>query len=287
MSLDESRARRKLVLRWRRRKRLAAVSLLALAGVGLGVAFWGGWRSEPSAAVVDVAAPHEASAASEAPAPRTSVTVAAVGDVTMRADFRRRAARITPTGAILPPGRARPALRAPGRAGELTIVPGRSRVSGSGPVRRFLVEVEGGLRIAPRAFARRVQATLFDRRSWARSGGFALQRVDSGPIDFRVALASPRLTDRLCLPLQTNGIFSCAAGSRAVLNSLRWTRGADAYARLGPYRTYMVNHEVGHTFGHGHVGCPAGGEPAPVMMQQTKGVAPCGPNPWPLPSERG
>jgi hypothetical protein len=280
MSLDESRARRKLVLRRRRRKRLAAVSLLALAGVGLGVAFWGGWRSEPSAAVVDVVAPHEASAASEAPAPRTR------GDLS-RADLRRRAARITPTGAILPPGRARPALRAPGRVGELKVVPGRSRVSGSGPVRRFLAEVEGGLRIAPRAFARRVQATLFDRRSWARSGGFALRRVDSGPIDFRVALASPRLTDRLCLPLQTNGIFSCAAGSRAVLNSLRWTRGADAYARLGPYRTYMVNHEVGHTFGHGHVSCPAGGEPAPVMMQQTKGVAPCGPNPWPLPSERG
>ena len=39
----------------------------------------------------------------------------------------------------------------------------------------------------------------------------------------------------------------------------------------------MVNHEVGHTFGHGHVGCPAGGEPAPVMMQQTEGVAPCAP----------
>lgn len=273
MSLDESRARRKLVLRRRRRKTLAAVSLLALAGVGLGVAFWGGWRSEPSAAVVPVPDPAEAAHG-------------IVRDLS-RADFRRRAARITPTGAILPPGRARPALRAPGRAGELTVVPGRSRVSGSGPVRRFLVEVEGGLRIAPRAFARRVQATLFDRRSWARSGGFALQRVDSGPIDFRVALASPRLTDRLCLPLQTNGIFSCAASSRAVLNSLRWTRGADEYARLGPYRTYMVNHEVGHTFGHGHVGCPAGGEPAPVMMQQTKGVAPCRPNPWPLPSERG
>jgi poly-gamma-glutamate capsule biosynthesis protein CapA/YwtB (metallophosphatase superfamily) len=202
-----------------------------------------------------------------------------------REDFGRRAARITVNGEILRPGPARPGPRAPGRAGELRIVPGGSAVSGSGTVMRFLVEVEGGLRVDPRSVARRVQATLFDRRSWAGSGGFALQRVDSEPVDFRVALASPRLTDELCLPLRTKGIFSCAAGSRAVLNSMRWMRGADAYARLGPYRTYMVNHEVGHTFGHGHVGCPGPGEPAPVMMQQTKGVAPCAPNPWPLPGE--
>ena len=202
-----------------------------------------------------------------------------------RQDFGARAARVTVTGGILPPGRARSARRAPGRAGELRVVPGGSPVSGSGPVKRFLVEVEGGLRVDPRAFARRVEATLFDRRSWAGSGGFALQRVDSQPVDFRVALASPGLTDDLCLPLRTNGIFSCAVRNRAVLNSMRWTRGADAYARLGPYRTYMVNHEVGHMFGHGHVGCPGPGEPAPVMMQQTKGVAPCAPNPWPLPGE--
>jgi hypothetical protein len=203
-----------------------------------------------------------------------------------REDFGRRAARITVTGAILRPGRPRPVRRAPGRAGDLTVVPGRSRLSGPGPVKRFLVEVEGGLRIDRRAFARRVEATLFDRRSWAGSGAFALQRVDSGPVDFRVALASPGLTDRLCLPLQTNGIFSCAAESRAILNVMRWRRGADAYERLGPYRTYMINHEVGHTLGHGHVGCAGPGERAPVMMQQTKGVAPCTPNSWPLRVER-
>jgi hypothetical protein len=48
----------------------------------------------------------------------------------------------------------------------------------------------------------------------------------------------------------------------------------------------MVNHEVGHVLGRGHAFCPAAGAPAPVMVQQTKGVAPCRPNPWPLAWER-
>jgi hypothetical protein len=35
----------------------------------------------------------------------------------------------------------------------------------------------------------------------------------------------------------------------------------------------VVNHEVGHAFGQGHRPCEAAGGPAPVMMQQTFGVA--------------
>jgi Protein of unknown function (DUF3152) len=169
--------------------------------------------------------------------------------------------------------------RAPGPRGTLVVVPGRSAVFGSGAGYRFAVEVEGGLRVDRTVFARRVTAILRDRRSWG--GGF--QRVSSGPFDFRVTLASPGLTDYLCAPLITNGIFSCAQGGRAVLNADRWLRGATAYGNdLRRYRIYMVNHEVGHLLGRGHAWCPAAGARAPVMMQQTKGVAPCRPNAWPL-----
>jgi hypothetical protein len=180
---------------------------------------------------------------------------------------------------------AEPAVepRSPGPRGKLRVVPGRSRAFGSGDVRRFVVEVEGGIRVDRMAFARRVTRILADRRGWR----VAVRRVSSGRVDFRVALASPRLTDRICAPLRTNGIFSCAEGNRAILNSMRWRRGAAAYGRaLYRYRIYMVNHEVGHVFGHGHRACAGRGWRAPVMMQQTKGVAPCRANPWPLRWER-
>lgn len=172
--------------------------------------------------------------------------------------------------------------------GRLVVVPGAGEVLGRGPVRRFMVEVEGGLGVDRAAFADVVERVLSDRRSWGGSGGVGFRRVTRGPASFRVTLASPHTTDRLCLPLQTNGIFSCYMAGRAVLNAWRWHHGADAYAgRLWAYRTYVVNHEVGHALGKGHVGCAVAGQKAPVMMQQTKGVAPCRANAWPYPSGHG
>jgi hypothetical protein len=63
---------------------------------------------------------------------------------------------------------------------------------------------------------------------------------------------------------------SCRVGSAVYLNSARWIRGAVAFhGDLANYRRYMVNHEVGHAFGHRHQPCGVDGGPAPVMMQQT------------------
>jgi Protein of unknown function (DUF3152) len=180
----------------------------------------------------------------------------------------------------------RPA-RATGRPGRLRVVPGTNGPVGDGPVSRYAVEVESTIRIKRRAFAEKAHATLSDRRSWGGTGRVAFRRVSSGRIDFRVTLARPATVDRLCAPLITNGIYSCAMGGRAVLNLRRWRNGADAYSKLARYRKYLVNHEVGHLLGHGHLSCPASGALAPVMMQQTKGVGLCRPNPWPLGYERG
>ena len=203
------------------------------------------------------------------------------------------AARRTPSVA---PTTVRPTTKAPTTAaarpgyhgnGALTVVPGSSKVHGSGPLRRFTVEVEGGLADAPAAFAAAVEKVLFDQRSWGGGGRLSFQRVAGGPVAFRVVLASPATTDRLCRPLRTGGIFSCYMNGRAVLNAMRWQTGASAYAGdLASYRTYMVNHEVGHALGHGHsYTCGAGGL-AHVMIQQTKGLRGCRRNPWPLADER-
>ena len=168
--------------------------------------------------------------------------------------------------------------------GELVVVPGTSRRAGEGPLLTYLVETEGGLGVDGQDFAADVERTLSDPRSWIAEGR-SVQRVDDPErADVRVALASPTTTDELCLPLRTVGIYSCEIELRAVINQMRWLEGSDTYSGdLTSYRHYVLNHEVGHALGHGHVQeCDAQGR-SPVMAQQTKSLFGCGRNPWPYP----
>ncbi len=168
--------------------------------------------------------------------------------------------------------------------GDLVTVAGRSLTAGSGPLRRYRVQVERGLVVDAADVARQVQATLGDARGWGHGGRLAFQRVDAGPVAFTVVLAGPATTNRLCAPLRTAGIFSCYQRGKAVLNARRWFEGATTYSgRLAEYRQYLVSHEVGHALGHGHAyGCDSQGR-ARTMIQQTKSLRGCSRNAWPFP----
>lgn len=173
---------------------------------------------------------------------------------------------------------------------DLEVIEGRSPVSGPGPTRRFMIEIERAIGRGGDQFADEVEAILYDQRSWGGRGRLGMKRVDRGWVHFRITLAQPHTVDELCAPLQTNGIYSCFNGYRAVINLMRWRRGAATYNwdnRINVYQRYLINHEVGHALGHGHRSCPKAGNPAPVMMQQTKFVRPCKRNWWPLTRERG
>jgi Protein of unknown function (DUF3152) len=193
----------------------------------------------------------------------------------------------TPTAPAVPTPAASPTPTAveipPEGTGDFTVAPGGTDPVGTGDPIRYTVEVEGGLPFLPAEIAGIVDATLADPRGWTALGDHAFRRLQTGG-DLRVLLATPATTDALCAPLRTRGEVSCRNGQLVVLNAQRWAHGVEAYGDdLDAYRQYVVNHEVGHFLGFGHVGCPGGGVPAPVMLQQTFGLDGCLPNPWPDP----
>ncbi|MFA9446876.1 DUF3152 domain-containing protein [Egicoccus sp. AB-alg6-2] len=169
-------------------------------------------------------------------------------------------------------------------AGGTTDVAGRS-----GTVTRYTVEIADGLQTRQDVsdFARRVERALHEPgHGWTARGEHRLQRVASpAEARIRVVLGNPATVDRLCRQagLNTAGIYSCWNGRVAALNADRWFGGVRHVADLQLYRTYLVNHEVGHGLGHGHRDCPGRGRTAPVMMQLSKSTYGCVPNPWPYP----
>ncbi|WP_162260329.1 DUF3152 domain-containing protein [Nocardioides sp. Root190] len=166
-------------------------------------------------------------------------------------------------------------------SGRFAVAPGASVTSGRGNLVTYSVEIESDLDLPLVEVARLVDETLADRRGWTAVAGRALRRVSANPM-IRIRIATPETADRLCAPLDTGGRLSCRNGENVVLNAWRWANGAGGYERnLANYRRYLINHEVGHALGFDHASCPGPGAIAPAMLQQTKGLDGCTPNPWP------
>ncbi|MEV7978252.1 DUF3152 domain-containing protein [Streptomyces sp. NPDC086519] len=183
---------------------------------------------------------------------------------------------------------ATPGIPATGPGTFVTAAGASTRV-GSGTVLRYRVDVENGIDLSPADVARQVERILADPRGWTADGHSAFERVSSGPTDFVVRVATPGTVDRICgeYGLDTGGEVNCSVAKNVMVNLRRWLLATPVYAhRVKDYRALIINHEVGHFLGHGHVGCPGAGQPAPVMMQQIKGMHGCLPNVWPY-DDRG
>ncbi len=265
--------------RVRLRRTLLGVAVIALVAVATVRLVSRGDVSDAAAAAADRLPGVQATAIATRERPEPSATASA-----------------TPTGGsedgsttTEAPGRDRVSVPQNG-TGKLQVVsvPGPQSTA-DGRVVRYTVEVEKGLGVDEAAVARTIRDVLLDERGWQRKDAVRFVNVSpaqerSGAhVDIRVTLASPGLTDRLCAPLRTLSQVSCWNNGRSVLNLRRWQLGDDSYGDdVDRYRIYQVNHEVGHGLGHQHRSCPATGERAPVMVQQTLDLQGC--KAWPYPT---
>jgi hypothetical protein len=169
-------------------------------------------------------------------------------------------------------------------AGTFHVLPGSGpKVGTAAKVYTYTVEVEDGIDPASfggeDTFAKLVDETLADPRGWTGGGDIAVQRVDAGFANpsVRITLATPETVhrpDKCGYAIKYESSCYRRADKQVLINLARWVRGAVAFGGdMGTYRQYAINHEIGHAFNNGHVGCATEGALAPVMMQQTFGVA--------------
>jgi hypothetical protein len=147
----------------------------------------------------------------------------------------------------------------------------------------FSLKLDSSLGLNVECLGKLIPSILNDSRGWIKVTDKEFQLVDNSESEFEFIFASPEKTDELCFPLETNGIYSCRNEDQIVINYFRWINGAiDFGSDMETYRLYLINHEVGHILGWGHVGCPKKDALAPVMMQQSKSTMGCVPYGWPI-----
>ncbi|MFJ4850421.1 DUF3152 domain-containing protein [Streptomyces sp. NPDC088733] len=158
---------------------------------------------------------------------------------------------------------------------------------GRGPhLIRYAVQVETGLDVSPDEAAREIAGILAAPRGWTHSGNNSFRPVGAGePYDLVIKIATPGTADALCwagIHQSTHGEYNCEIPGGVVVNLKRWVKGSPTFdGPIHEYRALIINHEMGHSLGLTHMTCGGPGQPAPVMMQQIKGLHGCVANAWP------
>ncbi len=152
---------------------------------------------------------------------------------------------------------------------------------------RYCVAVKGVDSSLLSALGDKVNQALNDPRGWSAGGRVTFTQATAG-CNFTVWLvAAPFMTS---FGGGCDTTWSCTVKPNVLINYDRWLNGTATFNATGmsieDYRIMAVNHEVGHQLGFGHVGCPATGQPAPIMMQQSVYLGGCTFNIWPTAGEQ-
>lgn len=155
-------------------------------------------------------------------------------------------------------------------------------------------KVDDDVRYSNHSLKSKVLKVLKDKDGWESIDKIVFKYVDwntLASIDSKnkipIRLSNNKTIVKMCGFKEIEKLSCCNMQTKEVwLNFYRWKNGAKpSKLSLDKYRSYMINHEVGHALGRLHAKCECEGCSAPIMMQHTISIGKCKPNFKPLKHE--